>query len=465
MRPKEMQNRNLTISVPRERRNSLEWVVEFVLGASNFQLRCLDADEERIVIERDGIRLVLLSVFPGRDLLCPWPASQPMLDTVQWIDTDVFGLDALGEHPRTPVLFGNPVFRRTDQGIETEIDLFGGMFFLLSRAEEICSDIKDVHHRFPGKSSLAARNGFLDRPIADEYREIVLGLIHQLWPDVDIPRVSGAVHLSCDVDEPFDRCRTSPTALMRTAAGDLVKRLHPGLAARRVLNAVCQKVSTRFDPCYTFDWYLDVCEANGLQATFYFIAENGAGVIDGDYAIEDRKIAELFRKISERGHTIGMHGSYMTFRDPERLGRERRRLNAALADAGVLCDVVKNRQHYLRWDASCTPDYLEAAGFKSDSTGGYADLPGFRFGTARPFRMWSWQAMKPLHLIQEPLIVMENSLLSPVYMGLDHEAAASVALVLKRRALAFGGNFGLLWHNSELLSRADRKAVQAIIGR
>ena len=48
-------------------------------------------------------------------------------------------------------------------------------------------------------------------------------------------------------------------------------------------------------------------------------------------------------------------------------------------------------------------------------------------------------------------------------MDLDHGAAARAAQALKSRALAFGGDFSILWHNSELYSMKDRKLLQTIV--
>lgn len=452
-----------TIFLPRNRMRQLQWSIDFVLASSGCRVEYKGHDAQTIVIEREGKSLSLRSVFPNptRRNLC---LNEMILPTsVRWIETRQLGFGLDDTYAKMPILFGDPVIRRIDNGIETEIDLIGGIFFLLSGVEEVASDIRDRHDRFPGAASLAAREGFLDRAIADEYREIVLVLIENLWPDVQRSRETGNILLSCDVDEPFDRSRKNMVSLLRKAGGDIFIRRQPGLIAMRVLNTMFQKTTKRFDPCYTFDWYLDLCDAEDLKATFYFIAENGAGPIDGDYALDDPQIAQLFRDISERGHGIGMHGSYLTFRDLDRLKRERSRLTTALDDAGVSVEVTENRQHYLRWDALCTPDNLEAAGFQSDSSGGFADLPGFRYGTARSFPMWSWQKSKPLRLIQKPLVVMENSLLSEVYMDLDYGAAARAAQALKSRALAFGGDFSILWHNSELYSMKDRNLLQTIV--
>lgn len=112
-----------------------------------------------------------------------------------------------------------------------------------------------------------------------------------------------------------------------------------------------------------------------------------------------------------------------------------------------------------------TPDLLDAAGFAEDLTGGFADTCGFRYGTAFPFRMWSWQRRRPLHLVQRPLLLMEQTVLRG---ATDHRnvsrlltSAAAISNAMKRT----GGEFQVLWHNSMLLSQAQRRGFAAVVGR
>lgn len=82
--------------------------------------------------------------------------------------------------------------------------------------------------------------------------------------------------------------------------------------------------------------------------------------------------------------------------------------------------------------------------------------PGFRFGTSKEFSMWGWRSQTKLKLKQHPLIVMECSVISDAYMGLGYGEETKVLMVqLKQASQALGGNFVLLWHNSQL--QADKQ--------
>ena len=52
-----------------------------------------------------------------------------------------------------------------------ELDIFAASFFMLTRWEEYVNKNRDIHDRFPATESLAYKQGFLDRPVVNEYVE------------------------------------------------------------------------------------------------------------------------------------------------------------------------------------------------------------------------------------------------------------------------------------------------------
>ncbi|MDA7869549.1 polysaccharide deacetylase family protein [Akkermansiaceae bacterium] len=401
--------------------------------------------------------LIFQSIFPNLVPQSNWKRQAPIEPLCHFALDDIASFALKSTEP-VPVLFGLPEIIWNDNQILCSADLFGGIFFMLAGFEEIVSKARDSHERFPASASIASREGFLHRPLADEYRMLILNMIKTLWPGFILPKVESTFKVSCDVDHPFDMSTRSLSAFLRTFGADIIKRQSFPLALKRFLNyTLGQFNGSRFDPYFNFDWYMRLCEEFGHTVTFYFISGQSAGAIDGYYRIREQRVLNLLKIISERGHKIGMHGSYNTFRDPARLKKERAELIEALENAGVASKVVDNRQHYLRWDAACTPDHLCSAGFQVDSTGGYADCPGFKFGTSQMFQMWSWQEMRPLKLYQKPLIAMEGSLLSPLYLGLNEIEAMELLRELRNKTQRYGGEFSLLWHNSTLVVKKERR--------
>lgn len=454
------------VIVPTKRRVALGWIAEVVLGEMlGLHFEIAEGEPPAVVLAAEGRRLVMPSLFPDLDMdRSQWVAQVPVLPLDQW---DGALLPEADIETPLPVLFGTPGVSFSGEEARCEADILGGIFFMLSRFEEIALADRDSHDRFPATASLAWKAGFLYRPIVDEYVELLWTMMKRLWPGLERRRRQGQVRVSCDVDQPFDRVGTSARALVRSLAGDVGRRRDLGLALRRTRNFfIHRRGDLRFDPYYTFDWYMKACERHGYRAAFYFIADHSAGAIDGTYEIGEARILDLIRKLTKRGHEIGMHGSYNTFRDRQQIARERERLKAACEKAGVEAALAGNRQHYLRWDARETPDHLDMAGFEYDTTGSFADRPGFRYGTSHPFPMWSWKKLAPLRLTQRPLVVMECSVMAKVNLGMgaSPEALGLIAN-LKGRALKYGGDFTLLWHNSELLTNKNRSVFEGALSK
>jgi hypothetical protein len=359
----------------------------------------------------------------------------------------------------TPILYGDNTRTSHLNRLCLGLDIVGSTFFMLSRYEELVTPTRDEHDRFPASASLALKAGFLDRPIVDEYIEILWRNMQALWPNLERRQRQGRVIVSCDVDHPYDANATHIGASARAVAADLLKRRNPSLALKRLRNiAGARRGDYRHDPNNTFDWYMDDCEERGHRAVFYFIAGHSGGAIDGSYELGETYVQQLLRRISQRGHDIGVHSSYNTYCNAREAALERNAMIKACEMAHANASVSGNRQHYLRWSSEHTPDVLDAAGYDYDSTGAFADHPGFRYGTAHTFAMWSWPQNKPLRLKQSPLIMMESSIIAQRYLGLGYsDAATQLMQTLKQRALRHGGNFVLLWHNSHFTCHTDRR--------
>lgn len=355
-----------------------------------------------------------------------------------------------------PILFGTDQISANSNQIICEFDIFAACFFMLSRLEEVIIKSRDNHDRFSAKDSLAYKANFLNRPIVDEYAELLFSFIKCLCPQLERKKKQNQFYVSCDVDIPFDKGVKNFFTLAKSVGGDILKRKNLLLASKRLINSVVgRKENYKFDPNYTFDWYMDICEKYGIKATFYFICDHSAGSIDGDYSLAENKIQSLMKRIHQRGHYLGVHGSYNTYKNREQIFKERQLMIETCKVLGIEQEIIGNRQHYLRWDPFITSDYLDDAGYQYDSTGSFADHPGFRYGTAHEFSMWSWQKRAKLKLKQRPLIVMEGTLFSYLKLGYTKDTLKYV-LSLKNNALKYNGNFCLLWHNSHFLAGKDR---------
>jgi hypothetical protein len=456
------------IRIPTACRQPAEWVLQWifteVLGlAATFA----DHDGDHYALRLHDRVLTVDNDFFRRHQPAWRQAGAVLIDpSSDWTDARTT-LQAQLLSASLPVLWGRPELARTAQGdARLQLDVVGSIFFMLARYEEVVRPDRDQYGRFPAAASLAVQRGFLQRPIVDEYIEVLWAAMLAVWPGLTRTTRAGVMRVTCDVDEPYERWIRTPWLLAQGVAGALARKRSIAGAARRVRNAWASSRSDyRFDPHWTFPWYMDQLEAHGCTGAFYFIPTPGRTRYDCRYRLEEKRMQALLLEISARGHEIGMHGSFDTFQDGARVARERQRLIAACRSAGASDDVSGNRQHYLRWDAHQTADHLDQAGFAYDTTGGFPYDPGFRYGTAREFPMWSWRTQAPLRLRQRPLTVMENAVMpEPGENTGDKPAEPPLdALVrLKKTALRYG-DFNLLWHNSRFTEPGDGMLFRQIL--
>jgi hypothetical protein len=185
--------------------------------------------------------------------------------------------------------------------------------------------------------------------------------------------------------------------------------------------------------------------------------------MDGDYDIHHPDMMRLWEEILRRGHRIGVHPSYNSYRSADVLKREHERVLSMLRQFGVQTEALPVRMHYLRFDPKVTPSLLAEAGFSSDSTLGFADRSGFRRGTSRPFRLWDLERDRPLDLEEHPLIAMDATLLRPSYENLDREPLVARMDRLASWCRRAGGEMTILWHNNYFSEPWHFEAYRSIL--
>lgn len=367
-----------------------------------------------------------------------------------WVVADS-GLDPRLCEPTIPVLFGHGGFRASGNVATLDLDVFGSAFFMLGRYEETINAKRDEHDRFPAAASVASRMHILGRPIVDEYVEILWAAMKRLWPDLARRPRAARTLVSCDVDLPFDPACASLHRLGKRLLGRAWREKSLASWPATLGNYCAVKCGEQERDPYrqAISWLMDVNEKAGNQVTFNFIPEPTDHTMDNAPSLDDQRMRELLRIIHARGHLIGFHPGYNTYRHPAAFARSAATLRRVLDQEHVRQDVLGGRQHYLRWDAGITARLWAANDFAYDSTLSYPTEAGFRTGTCREYTMYDLVERRPLALKQRPLIVMENAVIDEVNMGqgLGAQALATMARY-KRICRHFDGDFTLLWHNS-----------------
>jgi len=194
------------VRLPSHCRMEAEWICSVVFGEFlGLPFSMIPAPAPAFTVQYANRILTLPDVFFSQAVNA-WlsPATIPKLPLAQW-DVVSSGLDAVLVENTIPILFGSPGYVVDESGnFRLNLDVLGSAFFMLSRYEEAVLPDRDQHDRFPATASLAYREDFLDRPIVDEYVEILWAAMKRVWPGLERKPRQPRMWVSCDIDHPFD---------------------------------------------------------------------------------------------------------------------------------------------------------------------------------------------------------------------------------------------------------------------
>ena len=437
------------------------YILDIILGdflGLNFEL--VEHDELNIKITRpgdDGCLTLNAEFFHKAELAWLKPESMPVLPLENWKPQDD-GIQASLIEQSIPVLYGQTGLVKTGKHLHLNLDIFGSIFFMLSRYEELVTTDRDAHERFPAWASVAYKANFLDRPIVNEYLEILWSCIHSIWPDLQRKEYNAKNFITCDVDFPFKPSLYNFKKMVFQAGRQVLKEYAPHKALSTLIKFVGNKIGFSFKDDFreNISWMMDLNEEAGNKIAFYFITHK-TSYLDSNENFDALKLRKLFREIHQRGHEIGLHPGYNCYNNKENFKKTVDVLRRVLKQENIKQDTFGGRMHFLRWDNSKTPQLCEDNGFDYDSTLMYADNAGFRCGTSYEFTMYDLVNRKPFRLKQRPLIVMESTIIASRYEDLGYsEDSMKRFNMFKERSHDYNGTFTLLWHNSNFENKQDK---------
>lgn len=298
-------------------------------------------------------------------------------------------------------------------------DLFGAVFFCLSRFEEYLPTAPYDHmSRYEPEGSWAARNGFLERPLVDEW-------IVALGRALGLPVAAGArLFASYDVDQPW--CYKHKSWLTRSGRW---------MEQWRVLSGRAR------DPFDNFHW-MDSVNAFLPEAPVYFFPLSARRTAyDKNPSPGLPAYQELIRAHSAR-YPVGIHPSFYSAAS-DWLASEIEVLNRITG-----LPVTISRFHYIHFRLPSDYRLLLELGIRADYSMGYGERNGFRASYSRPFPWYDLLRETETSLQVIPFCWMEAT--SYHVSKLSAEAALAELLSYKAALDRVGGRFTPIWHNNSL---------------
>ena len=339
-----------------------------------------------------------------------------------------------------PIIYGNSEMKIENlKLIICGIDIFASSFFMLTRWEEYVNKNRDSHERFPAYESLAFKCNFLDRPIVNEYIEMLKNMIFSLDNNSKFKIQNYQLILTHDVDSPLKY--TNFKSGIKEILGDIIKRKDIKKAFSNIWEKSKVHAGLQPDPFDTFDYLMDISEQAGVKSHFFFMGE-GVTEFDNMYHSGDNFIKTLIEKIKKRGHYIGIHPTYNAYNDGVRFVIEKEELEKNLSE-----NITFGREHFLRFEVPTTWQIWEDNGMIWDSTLSFADKEGFRCGVCYEYSVFNILTREKLKLKEKPLIVMEGSF-ATYQPNIKPEEMKEKIKYLIKKVKKYDGEFVFLWHNS-----------------
>ena len=274
-------------------------------------------------------------------------------------------------------------------------DLLAASFYLLSRYEEYLPHTSDSYGRYAHTNAVAFKEGFLHRPLVDEWMVALKTTLQAQFPQLVFAKRQAGYLPTFDVDLAWCYAQKG---FWRNAGGLALQMLQG-----RFTDAVTRLnvwVNGVRDP---FDVYADLealHQKHGLVPHWFFLlALQQKGY---DKNIDPRRLAyqQLMQQTAGK-YPTGLHGSWQAAHSQTLLMAEKNLLQSIIYQP-----VTANRYHYLQFNLPQGYTQLKPL-FSQDYSMGYGSINGFRASTCTPFFWYNLDTETATNLLLFPLAYME----------------------------------------------------------
>lgn len=336
----------------------------------------------------------------------------------------------------------------TNEG-DLPFDLFAAVFYLVTRYEEYVPHQQDEYGRYKASNSFAHQTNQLHLPLVDIWLVALQNTILAMYPKTQFVKHSYVATTTYDIDTAFAVKGRGIGKNIVLCIRDLLMCNFAKLRTR--LAVTLHKEKDSFD---TYDNILAINKGRNFKPIFFYLVGN-SGKYNHNLPYFGNTMRSLAKRLMQAECFHGVHPSYETARNKRGIATEIARVEAMLAT-----NITKTRQHYLKFYFPTTFNALNELGLTDDYSMGYAECPGFRASTCRPFNFYDVVNDQATNLRMHPVTFMEGSFAED--MKYTPTQALPEMLALLDIVKKYNGEFVMIWHNHTLSNEGMWQGWKAI---
>ncbi|ADX67886.1 polysaccharide deacetylase family protein [Weeksella virosa] len=320
----------------------------------------------------------------------------------------------------------------------SDLHEIGKVFYCLSRYEEylLLHDRLDEHQRFLGSEV------DYSKPIVDQILLKILEDLMAFYPSIRPIEKSFVQINTHDVDfawkyKNHSLAKQIKTFLRGCFYGDF----------RSIKEQFFVLNNLQKDPYDQFDYLREIAEKYGHDSIFFWLLGD-TSTYDHNLSWQNLAHQKLIKQQASWAK-IGIHPSYLSNRNPEKIKEEIQRLSIVL-NRKIIC----SRQHFIKLHLPQTYKNLLQYEVEEDYTMGFAHRVGFRAGTAQPFFWFDLSTNSITTLKIFPFVAMDVTLRN--YMKLSPVEACQLLLEYREKVKTVNGYFITLFHQSNFTNEWEK---------
>jgi len=334
------------------------------------------------------------------------------------------------------------LFSTEPQGYTLPFDLFSAIFYLLSRHEEYYPHRPDKHGRYVAGNSILHRNGWLQRPLADEWVAALRKEI-QKGSGMSLPPLHFIFQPTYDIDRAYSHLHKGVTRIVGAYVRAIMKMDVGQISERTQVLKNRQK-----DPYDSFRWLRQLHKEYDCKALYFILAAAKTTAFDKNIHPQHPAMLRVIKNIARDG-VIGTHPSYYSEED-DKAAKEKKMLEHLSGMA-----ITMSRQHYIKVKTPATYQLLLRNGIKHDYSMGYGSHLGFRAGTGSSFLWYDLQAEQATALRLHPFCFMDTT--AHFELGLSPSDAMAQLDAMSRILEHTGSTLVTIFHNFSLGTAVEWK--------